>query len=265
MKKLSIKETQDILLSIMIDFDALCRKEHLNYYMIGGTMLGAFRHNGFIPWDDDIDVGMIRSEYEKFIKRSGGLNKKYEVKNYRVANNCDYVITRIYMPGVYIDNPYNRFSKVDKRLYFDIFPLDYVPDEERRRKEQRDVIEKLKRKMALMDVKAYNHNAVKTAVKYLVSCVLSIRRQSILTLLDNEMSKYDNTSHLCSMASQYSYEKQVFDISVYGEPMEYYFEGHKFFGPKGAETYLSQLYGKDFMQLPPIEDRRSELIIYSEN
>lgn len=265
MKKLSIKETQGVLLSVMIDFDTFCRKEKLNYYMIGGTMLGAFRHKGFIPWDDDIDVGMTRDMYEKFIEKSDGLNDKYEVKNYRVANDCDYVITRIYIPGVYIDNPFNRYSKVDKRLYFDVFPLDYAPNEVENQNNQKNILKSLKRKMALMDFKVYSRNPIKACAKYCVAFVLSLRRDSLLATLDDEMRKYSNTNYLCSMASQYSYEKQLFSVDVYGQPTEYDFDGHKFWGPEKAEIYLSQLYGKDYMQLPPVEKRRPELTIYVEN
>lgn len=79
---------------------------------------------------------------------------------------------------------------------------------------------------------------------------MSINRRNILTSLDSEMRKYGNSDFLCSMASQYSYERQLFSTDVYGTPKEYDFEGHKFFGPQKAEEYLSQLYGKDYMQLP---------------
>lgn len=262
MRKLTIKETQEILLSVMIDFDAFCRKEGLNYYMIGGTMLGAYRHHGFIPWDDDIDVGMTRDEYEKFIKKSTSFDSKYCIKNYRVSNDCDYVITRIYIPNVFIDNPFSKYSKVDKRLYFDIFPLDYAPSETGLQELQRGTIKKLKYKMSLMDLKSYDRNFAKTAAKFAVAKFMSINRRNILTSLDSEMRKYGNSDFLCSMASQYSYERQLFSTDVYGTPKEYDFEGHKFFGPQKAEEYLSQLYGKDYMQLPPVDKRHPELTIY---
>ena len=264
MRKILIHETQSILLSVMIDFDAFCRKEGLAYYMIGGTMLGAYRHKGFIPWDDDIDVGMVRSEYEKFIASSGRFSKKYDIKNYRVSNDCDYVITRIYIPGIYIDNPRCKYTKLDKRLYFDIFPLDYAPDDPQQQKRQKEKLERLKFKKELMDFKVYNRNIIKNAAKFVIASILSLRRKSILTALDNEMKQFCSTEYLCSMGSQYAYERQLFNVSVYGKPTEYEFEGHMFYGPEKPEIYLSQLYGNDYMQLPAAEKRRPVLNIYAD-
>lgn len=62
-----IQEIHSVLLNMLIDFDTICRKHKLTYYMVGGTLLGAVRHNGFIPWDDDIDIGMPRPDYERFV------------------------------------------------------------------------------------------------------------------------------------------------------------------------------------------------------
>lgn len=265
MRKLDIKETQGILLNVMIKFDSFCRENNIQYYMIGGTMLGAYRHKGFIPWDDDIDVGMVREQYELFLERSVSFDQKYNIVNYRSAKNCDYVITRIYIPGTYIDNPHYEKSKTDKRLYFDIFPLDHAPDERHEQELQSKKLLALKKKMNLMDFKTYNKRIDKVAARWIISKLLSKKRDRILSQLDQTMSKYKNTDFLCSMASQYKYEKQLFPIEIYGVPTEYSFEGMKFFGPEKADDYLSQLFGNDYMKLPPKDKRRPALNIYYED
>lgn len=262
MRKLLIGETQRILLGVMVDFDCFCREEGLSYYMIGGTMLGAYRHKGFIPWDDDIDVGMVREEYEKFIVASERFGR--EIKNYRVSDDCDYVITRIYIPGTMIENPSLKYTKLDQRLYFDIFPLDYAPNDVQQQKHQAKMIYKLKKKKGRMDFKIYDRNVIKNGIKLVLAEILSFRRRQILTALDDEMRKFSNTNYLCSMGSQYEYKRQLFDMEVYGRPTEYEFEEHKFYGPEKPEIYLNQLYGENYMQLPPVEKRRSAMNIYAD-
>lgn len=262
MRKLELQELQGILLNVMVDFDAFCRKHHLVYYMIGGTALGAQRHEGFIPWDDDIDVGMPREDYERLLRLNEKIEGMYELSNYRNSHNCDYVLTRIYIPGTQIDNPIVRKTKLDKRLYFDIFPLDNIPaDNAKRRKQKKDII-RLKRLLNYVDYREYNDNIMKRLVRYGLSCALMPFRNLILCSLEREMQHYNNEGYLCSLASQYSYEKQAFNKAVYGIPQEYKFQGYSFWGPAKMEEYLSQLYGSDYMELPPVEKRRKGHDVY---
>lgn len=255
MRKLELHEIQRILLNVMIDFDLFCKEHQLTYYMIGGTALGAYRHSGFIPWDDDIDVGMPRDDYEKLLKLNKRIGNTYELTNYRNAKNCDFVLTRIYIPGTEIDNPYLRKAKIDKRLYFDIFPLDYIPESSEERRKHKKRIAFLKTALSFVDYKDYQRGKIKSAVRKVLSVCLLPARNLILHCLNSCMAQYDNEGYLCSLASQYSYEKQAFAADVYGRPCEYLFEGHLFKGPQKMEAYLAQLYGADFMELPPAEKR----------
>lgn len=248
----------------MIDFDTFCNEHELDYYIIGGTLLGAVRHGGFIPWDDDIDVGMIRNTYEKFLSLVAFFPKRYEVVNYRKANNCDYVITRIYIPNTYIDNPVLYKTKLDKRLYFDVFPLDYAPDDEVLQEQQKSKLKKYKLLLSLTDFKIYNKRIDKVLARKILSIILQPFRQVLLYRMDNLMRRYKETNRICSMASQYDYQKQLFGKEVYGKPVKYNFEGYSFYGPANYRAYLKQLYGEDYMQLPPASKRRTGYDIYME-
>ena len=261
---LSIEEVQNLLLSVMIEFDCFCRKHELKYYMIGGSLLGAVRHAGFIPWDDDMDVGMMREEYEKFLLIKDEFTKEYDIINYRCceSHNCDYVITRIYINNTMIDNAYLTKAKLDKRLYFDIFPLDCAPDDNNLASIHKEKILKMKKTVGYLDPKNYNNTRLEMTMKAILSFVLNPFRCRILARLEHEMIKYRNTNHICSLASQYSYEKQYFTYDVYGEPKEYSFCNHMFMGPAKPEKYLSQLYGEDYMELPPVEKRRKGWDVY---
>ena len=77
MKELTLKEIQEDVFQILLTFDQFCKNNDLTYRLAGGTLLGAIRHKGFIPWDDDIDIIMLRSEYEKFVKVKDSLKREH--------------------------------------------------------------------------------------------------------------------------------------------------------------------------------------------
>lgn len=264
MKLLSITEVQDKLLELMKVVDSFCKENSLDYYIIGGTLLGAVRHEGFIPWDDDIDIAMLRPVYEKFISLAKKFPQPYEVCNYRNCKNCDYVITRIYIPNTYVDNPATRTAKIDKRLYFDIFPLDIVPNSEIEQAAHRDIIAKYKKKIWFAVPYQFSKNAIKRCVRKSISLLLNPFRNKWLKQLDDEMKKYQSidAKYYCSMASQYKYEKQKMRCEIYGEPKLYSFCGVMLKGPAMPSDYLTQLYGEDYMELPPADKRRGGLDVY---
>ena len=102
LRKINTQQVQEILLQLMSEFHNFCITHNIKYYMIGGTLLGAVRHKGFIPWDDDIDVGMLRQDYEKFLALSSKFSKNYIISNYKTNKHANFPLTRIYVPGTYI-------------------------------------------------------------------------------------------------------------------------------------------------------------------
>ncbi|SNT95230.1 lipopolysaccharide cholinephosphotransferase [Aristaeella hokkaidonensis] len=227
-------------------------------------MLGAVRHNGYIPWDDDIDVGMIRADYEKLLLLASKFHdySGYEIKNYRYNKYCDYVIIRIYDNNTYIDNPLYYKTKYDKRLYFDVFPLDYAPDDIVECKKQEKRINKRKRLLFWTCGYTFKIDSIKKLGRCLLHAVLKPFRNLVLRSLDNEMKRYSKTKHLCSMASQYKYKKQYMDVTIYGRPVSYRFENHQLMGPSKADEYLTQLFGSDYLDIPPEEKRRKGYRMY---
>lgn len=267
MKLLNTKEVQSLLLDLMKEVHEFMIKHELKYYLLGGSALGAIRHKGFIPWDDDIDIGMFRDDYEKFLLYSKDFCNNYEIENLRKNKYCDYGLTRIYIKNTYINNPTINKTKLDKRLYFDIFPLDNVPNN----KEQRDIYEKriskAKKKIALLDVKNYNNSSIVLFAKKIVSLLLSPFRRIILLSFDKLLTKYRNTNtkYICSLCSQYSFEKQVMLKTTYGTPKLHKFEDSEFFVPNDTNLYLTTLFGKNYMDIPPVEKRRKGFDIYKIN
>ena len=84
------------LLNMMKAFDGFCRTNHISYFMLGGTVLGAIRHQGFIPWDDDMDIGIPQDDYNKFLNLTkNGIGSEYVVRNYENDKTCPYAFTRL--------------------------------------------------------------------------------------------------------------------------------------------------------------------------
>lgn len=264
MKLLKIEEVQALLLDLMKDVHDFLTKNCLQYYLLGGSALGAVRHGGFIPWDDDIDIGMTRENYDAFLKIANQFNSKYEVVNYQKTPYCDYGLTRIYIPDTYIHNPSIEKTKLDKRLYFDIFPLDNVPDDVSELKEYEKKIVKFKRKILLLDARRYNNSYGKYLVKKVIAMGLSPFRRNTLSSFDKLLKKYEHceTARICSLCSQYSFKKQVMMKEIYGTPVLHRFEDTEFFLPEKVDLYLTTLFGSNYMEIPPIEKRRKGFDIY---
>ena len=265
MKKLAINEVQTMLLDLMKLVHEFMEENYLKYYLLGGSALGAIRHKGFIPWDDDIDIGMDRADYESFLEKKPEFGVNYEIVNFSKKNNCDYALTRIYICNTYIDNPSIENTKLDKRLYLDIFPLDNVPDEKRKLKKFEKQVLRKKRLIQLIDARNYNNSKFKYLIKRIISLFLRPFRWGMLSSFNRLLKKYEkvDTQAICSLCSQYSFNRQVMLKRVYGVPTLHPFEDTNLYIPEDINSYLTTLFGNDYMLIPPIEKRKKGYDIYS--
>ena len=264
MKLLTIQEVQAKQLELMKKLHTFLVSNHIQYYFIGGSALGAVRHNDFIPWDDDIDIGMFRSHYENFLSICQNFDPNYDIVNFHNAKNCDNCLTRIYFPNTYIDATPIKNTQLDSRLYFDIFPIDNVPDDDAERLVYEKQIKKKKNLISKIDARNYHNSAFVFFLKKAISVCLTPFRSAILKSTDTLMKKYmnENTIYVCSLNSQYSFKKQVMLRTIYGTPKLHVFADSAFFIPENVDEYLTILFGDDYMQIPPENKRRKGYDIY---
>lgn len=255
-KKLSLQEIKKIELRILLVFDEFCKNNSLTYYLSGGTLLGAIRHKGFIPWDDDIDVCMPRADYEKFINIFH--NKQLALKSNRLGN-MSTPFTKI-IDTTTIVKSHVAIGDTDTNIWIDIFPIDGLPDS-----------------MILtrwIYAKATFYRAIYVSGATKIGSGSSILRKFIKLLL--KPISYICSAKYCTramekIAAQYSYEKSQYVGAItwglYGagermlksefeKAVEVEFEGHKFPAFSCWDSYLKGLYG-DYMQLPPVEKRKT--------
>lgn len=250
-------------LEIVKQVVALCDKYGLMYYMLGGSMLGAIRHKGFIPWDDDIDLGMPRKDYERFLELAPKeLSKNLKIVNYKTDESYRYYITRV--QDVESKVMERRYASEGKYTFLsiDIFPLDGTPNNKIARKWYCFKL-LAHRAMSSLHYKDFvstkNRNWKEALFVWLVLKLPTDKMFNFhkeLDKCDRMLKKYpmEKSRYTGNMMGAYR-TKELIPTSWYGDSSFYDFEGIKLRGIKEYDSYLKQLYG-DYMQLPPEEKRR---------
>lgn len=251
-KKIDIREIQHIQLEAMKHIHRICVENNISYYLIAGSILGAVRHGGFIPWDDDIDIALMREDYEKFkiIFEEKYDKRRYFLQHYETDTGHKPAIMRLCVRDTILDMPGYMHQKFCHNMYLDIFPLDNVPEDEKLREMQSKRIAVLRKKIKHSDYTDYTTNStLRVFLKRIVASFYSMFLKKYKQELEQEMMRYDNapSNCVCSMASGYSYSRQSMPKDYYGTPTLIKFEDTTFYGPEHADLYLRHLYGDDYM------------------
>lgn len=253
------------ILCIMDEIHRICTKNGLRYYLVGGTLLGAVRHQGFIPWDDDLDIAMPRSDLDKFIHIA---EKELASKFYLnwITTNPYYWL---FFPKICLRNTTFDEGVIKKDrpmgIFVDIFPLDlssaYTADMEiKKRRIQRLgylSIERNAREMKTLKQFCYK------MASFFVPNKKCHEWQRTIAFLESRKG----TSHYANFGSQYALRKQTMPVEWYGEGVAVSFEGRKYNAPTEYRKVLRSIYGENYMQLPPLERRRShypERVVFSD-
>lgn len=245
---------QEKLIPMLSWFHQYCSDKKLTYYLLGGTMLGAARHNGFIPWDDDIDVGMPRKDYEIFLKETKGkCFGSYIVEGIDTdKKDFYYGYSKIYDVNTTLIE--NTRYRIKRGIYIDVFPLDGVANSE---SEIPSVFNPIFRKYQFLLARTC---AIRDNRKWYKN--LAIRCARIVPFIDNKklMKKIDGMCKThdyfeCNYVGNYYGNwgiREVVKREVMGTPVLYKFESLMVFGASDFDSYLTSLYG-EWRKLPPKE------------
>lgn len=260
-----IKPLQKVELDILLEADKICKELNIKYYLIGGTLLGAVRHGGFIPWDVDIDIAMLRSDYEIFrdycIQNNDGPLFFEDYTTEKNHSECHAILKLKGTEVRYTTRSKDKYPVQHNGIYMDIFPLDFAPNEYKKQKRQQHTIKFFSSLIQAKICRDYGAGKIKYLVKKVLSVLLiPVPFSKLQKVVDKTMQKYNNgpCEYVVSMASHYSYTKQLMPFEIYGEPQKIAFEGYEFFAPAKTEDYLKKLFG-DYMKLPPEEGRYAVL------
>lgn len=267
-----LKKLQDCLKSIYLDVFQMCNENGIDLYMTGGAAIGALRHKGFIPWDDDIDCGIRRADYARFVEVfKKNLSDRYEINAPNVSEKATYRYTRILLKGTRLREIYSRPDDQSQMIGMDIFMIENVPDNKIRRffKGARcNALEFISGQVALREnrypaVEEFYLNHMKSyyKVKLFIGKIFSFRSASKwFEILDRAAQYPDEHSKDCSIVTG---RKHYFGETA---PREVYFPAATadFCGLKikvfhDEDRYLKMMYG-NYMELPPVEKRERHFL-----
>lgn len=256
MGKIEIDELRKLQVEMLNYIDMFCKKNNLNYSLCGGTLLGAVRHKGYIPWDDDIDIFMPRNDYEKFIELQNKEFGKYKIINPFTTKGCFIPFSKfINTETVLIEN--NDRKLIDLGVYIDIFPIDGLPNNEKTRQKYWNFIKKVKRlNTCVYEKTIIGESFCKRLFRKIVFYAFAVLDKSIVAKYINKQAmKYKIEDSDFVACSVFGYgQKEEMSKTAIETFIDLDFEQLKFKSIAGYETYLSNVYG-NYMELPPLEKR----------
>lgn len=253
LKKLHDRET-----IILDEIVRICENNSLEYFLTEGTLLGAIRHKGFIPWDDDIDVCIPRKDFEEFVKVAKLQLKENFILDYFNTNKKYYLqFAKIRLKDTIMDEKNLKNYNGNKGIYVDVFPLDYMSEEElpklpKLKKREKTVYKLLVKKNLLLpkDVQRMLSKISIILIKLIPNRLLFyVSRMTI------PKSKIEDSKYYINIQSVYSIERETHLIDKFYPIKKVEFEGKMYNAPNDYNYVLTNIYGKNYMELPPEEKR----------
>ena len=245
-------------LEVLKELRRLCDKHGLRYYLTAGTLLGAVRHKGFIPWDDDVDIVMPRRDYNRLKKIARReLSEGFFYQSADTEYKCPFFFTKIRMDGTSVTEPLLEGVKIHDGCYVDVFPLDVCPMSDRRAERYF----KLTRMIFCAIIARLNPDFVCEYTKGGAIFAFKLLRRMPIWLLKwlrgsvrRYYSLFSRRGRLATVDGSYGFPRESYDIEWFDEAVSLEFEGESFIAPKRYDDILTHMYG-DYMT-PPDESMR---------
>lgn len=248
-----------IQIYIALEIKRVCDLHNLKYFLAFGTLLGAIRHGGFIPWDDDLDVAMPREDYEKFIKifAKETNSDEFYLENWDTESDYGLTFSKVKLNGTIFEENSIKNTNTHKGIFVDVFPYDELPDD-------KSLIAKTAKRVLVLG-KIYkfrlgylptNPNDRKQAIQARIIGTVGklLPKLFLRTLLYKEETRYNGKGKYVTVISGSNNCRDYFLKEYLETGIEVDFDGYTFTVPKKYDEILKSIYG-DYMQLPPVEKR----------
>ena len=240
-----LREAQLIMLEMLIEFDAICKKYSLKYWLDSGTLLGAIRHEGFIPWDDDIDLSMPIEDYNKFIEIGASelsTNIFFQTKETDPNFKFDYIKLRSNKASIVEFHEKDREVDYHQGVFVDIFPMLTLENSQ----ENKEFYEKIFNEIrACSSISLHTPNGIDNPTK----------RESLIASLDKRHQGWKKKKSKVIYSGEMPDVAAWFDIAKIFPLKKIIFEGLKFPVPNDPDHYLGNIYSFNFMELPSLDKR----------
>lgn len=249
-----LEHLQSVILGIAKDIDRICQANNIQYYLLGGSCIGAIRHKGFIPWDDDLDIIMTRNNYDQFIEicKSQLDTDKYLFQEGIKDWPLDF--SKIRLKGTVLHEPEDDYATDEMHgIYVDVFCMDHVPDN--------DILSGIQYFFAKyylcyqLACRGYKNATLKK--KLMIALSFPLRFELIRNFIVRQTTKYNEkqTSRYGFFYGRTHFKTAITPKYIYGTPQYVNFEDTKLPVPEHYHEYLTQMFG-NYMKLPPAEQQK---------
>ena len=255
----SVFMAKNAQMDLLTELDRICKKHHIRYFLVGGTLIGAIRHDGFIPWDDDIDVGLLREDCERLRKAcEEDLDPQYFLHDWDMDPASPHPFYKLKIRGTHYPETLAAKSEMNDCIYIDVFAYDNAPDSKLLRK-LHSLQTYILRKILLLrcDFDLSGGRMGRKLLYGTLKCLSRIRSvEGWKKTYTRIQQKYNHkpTEKVVNLGGAYCYDRESTYRAYVETTVPHSFEGKEFEIPQGYDAFLRNCYG-DYMQLPPEEQR----------
>ncbi|MBR4626743.1 MAG: LicD family protein [Ruminococcus sp.] len=254
-----LKQIQKLELEALLEIDRICRKHSIKYSLACGSLLGALRHGGFIPWDDDLDIIMTRNEYERFHKICNEeLSSSYYLQSKETDSEYFRLYSKLRVNGTVFKEPAHSCYKIHHGVYVDIFPLDNTPSSGLARYWHILSFSFFSFILSAKYINIASRHGYKKMMAIVLDCIFApFSKEYLYKKATSIAAKYKDSSKKCDLISFSGayYKYGSFNSRIFKYFKNCSFEGKRIMIISNADKYLRILYG-DYWKLPPMEQRK---------
>lgn len=257
-----LERIRKLELEIMEDIDKICKENDIKYFLVGGTLLGAARHQGFIPWDDDMDIGMLREDYDKFRKVCPeSLRPHLSYQSYIDEPTSHYVFDKVRLKDTYFSTKFsNRYDDIQNGIFIDVLVFDKTANSKIGQKMHIFLLKMWRRAINIRWVNVARKGIHYRKTKLLLPLMRLVPFKLYHLCLDATLklfSKSKRSKYLLDGVGL-NLHRGAFPAEWFGDFVDMKYEDATFKAPAGYDNYLKMWYGEHYMQLLPISERLSD-------